>query len=114
MRISLFRRLFMLFVLGAFLCAGFGQPVPTAQASSLSGISGMSMAMDPGDSMPIPCKSTVLNCFTDIGCVFMIALPPAYSPTSTPLAWSRVIYASVASVHSSMSLKPDLGPPIYG
>ena len=71
------------------------------------------MAMDGADGTPMPCKSAVPNCVTDVGCIFMVALPPAYTPTSTPLAWSRVVYASIADVPSGVSVAPDLGPPIH-
>ena len=73
------------------------------------------MAMDMGDSgsMPMPCKSNLPNCFSSIGCIFMVAIPPAYTPTATPLTWSRVVYASVSSSQVGMSLEPDLGPPIH-
>lgn len=73
------------------------------------------MAMDTGDSsgMPMPCKSNIPNCFSSIGCVFMVALPPAYTPTETQLTWSRIVYSSVASSQKGMSLEPDIGPPIH-
>ncbi len=110
MRSNSIRRWFMAFVLGAFLCAGLGQPMPVAEAASMPG---MTMAMDGADGMPMPCKNTVLNCFTDIGCIFIVALPPAYTPTVVQLAWSRIVYASVTASHVGMSLKPDPGPPIH-
>ena len=73
------------------------------------------MAMDMGDtgSMPMPCKSKLPNCFSSIGCIFMVALPPAYTPTATQLTWLRVVYTSVTSSQAGMSLEPDLGPPIH-
>ena len=114
MRFGPIRYWFMLFVLGAFLCAGIVQPVPTADAAPTDGMAGMSMAMDAGDtgSVPMPCKSNLPNCFSSIGCIFMAALPPTYAPTATPLAWSRIVYASVTGARAGTSLEPDLGPPI--
>ena len=103
----------MLFVLGAFLCAGFGQPVPTSDAAPMGAMAGM--VMDTGDtgSVPMPCKSNLPDCFSGIGCIFVVALPPGYTPTETQLAWSRIIYVSVAASHAGMSLEPDIGPPIH-
>lgn len=104
----------MLFVLGAFLCAGLGQPVPTADAAQMSGMAGMS-AMDMGGAggVPMPCKSTLPNCFSGIGCIFMVALPPVYTPTAIQLAWSRIVYANVNASPAGMAIAPDLGPPIH-
>ena len=111
MRFGPIKRWFMLFVLGAFLCAGLVQPMPTADAAPMGG---MSMATDTGNTggMPMPCKSNLPNCFSSIGCIFMVALPPAYASTSTQLAWSRIVYASVTASRVGTSLQPDLGPPI--
>lgn len=119
MRFAPLRRVFMLIVLGAFMCVGIGQPMPFAQATPTSDMPGMSMTMDMGDGsampmpMPMPCKGKIPNCYSSMGCIFMVALPPAYTPTATQLAWSRVVYASVASRHAGLSLQPDLGPPIH-
>ena len=110
------RRWFLLFVLGAFLCAGIARPMPTANAAPMGGMAGMSMAMamDMGDAggEPLPCKSNLPNCFSCIGCISMAALPPANILTATQLTWSRIVYASTTASHSGMSFQPDLGPPI--
>lgn len=108
------QRWFMMFVLAAFLCAGLGQSMPTAAAAPTSGMAGMSLAIDMGDTgaVPMPCKNNLPNCFSTIGCIFMVALPPAYTPTATPLAWARIVYASVTAAWTGTSLEPDLGPPI--
>ena len=110
MRFGSIRRWFMLFVLGAFLCAGVGQTMPRDEAVPMS-----SMAMGMGDSgsMPVPCKGCLPNCFLGIQCIFLVALPPTYTPTTTPPAWSRVVYASVTGSRAGMLPEPDLGPPIY-
>lgn len=105
----------MFFVLGAFLSAGMMLPVPTADAAPMDGMVGISSPMDMGDpgNSPIPCKSTLPNCFSGIGCIFMVALPPAYTPTGSPVSWSAVVYASFAAPLAGTSLEPDLGPPIH-
>lgn len=103
----------MMFVLGTFVCAGLGQPMPTADAAPAGGMAGMSVAMGDTGSMPMPCKSTLPDCFSSIGCIFMVALPPAYTPVATHLIWSRIVYASVSASPTGMSLEPDLGPPIH-
>lgn len=74
---------------------------------------GMTMAIVGADGMQMPCKSTVPNCVSDAGCIFMVALPPAYIPTVAHLTWSRIVYASVIASHAGTSPKPDLGPPIH-
>ena len=101
----------MLFVLGAYLCVGLGQPVPSAYAAN----TGMSVTMDMADggTMPMPCKAKIPDCYSSIGCIFMVALPLAYIPTATPTAWSRIVYASVTVARAGTSLEPDLGPPIH-
>ena len=110
MRFGPIRRLFMLVVLGAFLCAGFSQPMPATPAAPGASMAGM--AMDGGDGAPMPCTSLVPGCYSDIGCIFMIALPPDYLPTAVPLTWSRVTYAVSGSARPGLSFEPDLGPPI--
>ena len=114
MRFGSTRHWFMLFVLGAFLCAGLGQSVPNADAAPPGGMAGMSMAVDMADSgsMPMPCKGNLPHCFSSIGCIFLVALPSIHTPTATPLAWSRIVYASVTASRAGMSREPDLGPPI--
>lgn len=115
MRFGLIRRLFMFFALGAFLCAGLMSAAPTADAAPMDGMAGMSSAMDMGDAGngPTPCKSSLPNCFSSIGCIFMVALPPAHIPTGSPIPWSAVVYASLDALLAGKSLEPDLGPPIH-
>ena len=110
------RRWFLLFVLGAFLCAGIAQPARSAGAAPMGAMAAMSMAMDMGDTgnVSVPCKSDLPNCSSCIGSVFMAALPPAHTLAATPLTWSRIVYASVTASRVGTSLKPDLGPPIHG
>lgn len=109
------RRWFMMFTLSAFLCAGLGQHVPTVAAAPMSSMAGVSPAMDMGnsDSVPMPCKSNLPKCFSSIGCIFLVALPPAHAQAVTRLAWSRIVYASVTAYRAGMTLEPDLGPPIH-
>jgi hypothetical protein len=119
MRCGLFRCLLGLLMLGAFLCAGLAQAMPTAVATSMASTPGMSdMASMPGMSMhqhdtaPMPCKGPIPNCCGDIGCIAMVALPPGFTPTVQPLVWSRVTYANFALAPAGVSPEPDLGPPI--
>ena len=115
MRFGPLRRVFMLIVLGSFLCIGLGQPMPSADAAPMGDMSGMSMTMGMGDggTMPMPCKGKIPDCYSSMGCIFMVALPPGYTPTATQLVWSRVVYPGVASSHAGLSFEPDLGPPIH-
>ena len=109
------RRVFMLIVLGAFLCVGLGQALPSADTTPTGGIAerSMTMAMGGGGTTPMPCKGKIPDCYSSMGCIFMAALPPTYTPTAAQPVWSRVVYPSVASWHSGLSLEPDLGPPIH-
>ncbi len=79
MRFGLLRRVFMLIVLGAFLCVGLGQPMPSADANPTGDMAGMSMTMDMSHdgNMPMPCKGKIPDCYSSMGCIFMAALPPA-------------------------------------
>ena len=61
---------------------------------------------------PIPCKAPMPNCDSLVGCVFMVALPPVFTPTAVPTAWLPVNYVNVAAVPVGVALQPDLGPPI--
>ena len=103
----------MIFVLGAFMCAGLGQPVPAADAAPAGDMAGMPMAMGDTGSVPMPCKGNLPNCFSSGGCIFMVALPPAYTPIATQFTWSRIVYASASASPAGMSLEPDIGPPIH-
>jgi len=104
MRFSLFRSLLGLLLLGAFLCAGLVQPMPTAAAASMSDMASMpGMTMHHHDTAPMPCKSPIPTCCSDIGCIAMVALPPAFTPTVQPLVWSRVTYANFASAPAGVS-----------
>ncbi len=103
------------FVIGASLCADFGRVLSRADAAPIRGTA--AIAMDTG-SVAMPRKSNLPNGFSDIGGIFMAALPPAYTPPAytppaTQLAWSRIVYASVIASHAGMSLEPTLGPPIH-
>lgn len=115
MLIGLLRRVLMLVVLGAFLCVGLGQPVPSLDAAPTGDMAGMSVVMDMGDgsTMPMPCKGKIPNCYSSMGCIFMVAFPPGYTPTATQLVWSRVVYPGTVTWHAGLSLEPDLGPPIH-
>jgi hypothetical protein len=110
----------MLFVLGVFLVAGIGHPVPIAQLSPISAVTTMTdmpmhaIANVHGDDhqAPIPCKSPLPNCDSSFCCIFMVALPPVLMPTLVPMVWSPVNYVNVAAVPVGLAHQPDLGPPI--
>ena len=110
MRLSLFRSLLGLLMLGAFLIAGLAQPMPTVSAAPMAAMPGMTTHHH--DTAPMPCKGPLPNCCSDIGCIAMVALPPAFTPTVQPLVWSRITYAHLASAPAGVSPEPDLGPPI--
>lgn len=106
------------FVIGAFLGTGFMQPTLTAQSASASdAMSGMIMA-DSSPSLPtdMPCKGKgkgkVPDCFSSMGCIFMLALPTTFTPSETMLPWSLVSYADAIDTRGGRSVEPDIGPPI--
>jgi hypothetical protein len=111
----------MLFVLGVFIVAGLGHPMPILQTSPMTAVAAMpempqhmyAHHMHAADHQaPIPCKAPMPNCDSSVGCIFMVALPPAFIPTAVPMAWSRVNYINVAAVPVGVAPQPDLGPPI--
>ena len=117
---------FMLFVLGVFVVAGLGRPMPSAEAAPMNtaaAMADMSAHMhthhmhDPhmhaaNHALPLPCKAPVPCCDSTLGCLLMLALPLAFSPAAVPQEWSRVSYVNVAAVPTGLALQPGLGPPI--
>jgi hypothetical protein len=126
MAIGRIRRWFRFFVLGVFLVAGLGHQMPIVQTSPMTAetmMPGMPAHMHShmhaaanaqgGDQQaPTPCKAPLPNCDSSVGCIFMVALPPAFTPTAVPMAWSRVNYVNLAAVPVGFAPQPDLGPPI--
>jgi hypothetical protein len=63
-----------------------------------------------GDKMP--CQGMVPGCTTEIGCIFLVSLPPPQLTLATMIVWSSVRYSVSPEVLDGCSIKPALGPPI--
>ena len=63
-----------------------------------------------GDKMP--CQGKVPGCTTEIGCIFLVSLPPPQLTLSTMIVWSSVRYSVSPEFLAGRSIKPALGPPI--
>jgi hypothetical protein len=65
---------------------------------------------DPGDRTP--CKGMLPGCVTDLGCIFLLSLPPPELTPVTTTAWSPVSYDNAFQGTRGRTIKPTLGPPI--
>lgn len=107
------RRTFMLLMLGVF-----GIAVVRAQLPVLNpGVAGVMMTAQglTGDDeamADMPCKGVVPGCYTALGCMFLVALPPMFLPNVARLHWGDVSYWAVSGGHIGRNLVPALGPPI--
>jgi hypothetical protein len=63
-----------------------------------------------GDKMP--CQGTVPGCTTEIGCIFLVSLPPTQLTLATTIVWSSVHYSVSPEFLDGRSIKPALDPPI--
>jgi hypothetical protein len=102
----------------AFLGAGLGQNMPSAQAATAA----MAMTADQGgDAAPMPChgaqkpdpcKEKVPGCMSDLGCLFVVGIPVPAAPTVSGPAWFRVAYWQSVRLAKGITPEPYLGPPI--
>jgi len=102
----------------AFLGAGLMQNVPSAQADTAR----MAMMADQGGDAapmpchgaqkPTPCKDKVPGCMTDLGCLFVVALPAPHTRVAERLAWGPVKYWATDNLTEGVTPQPYLGPPI--
>jgi hypothetical protein len=115
MPVKLLRRILTLFIVTAYMSATMFQVAPTfvanvdASRSSMNGI--MHEHDSPGDKMP--CKGTLPNCVTDIGCIFLVSLPAPGLTLVAMTAWSSVIYDNTSEASRGRTIKPALSPPIF-
>ena len=112
MPVRLLRQIFSVLLMVAYVSATIITAAPIAQAPPHE----MSMAMqsgDAGEKTPMPCSGNLkTGCITELGCVFMVSLPPANPHVATLISWSPVTYAITAEFPPDNSIKPALGPPI--
>lgn len=118
MRLRLARLVIAAITICAFLGVGLVQNMPSAQADT----AGMAMVADQGDDgaampchgtqKPDPCKNKVPGCMTDLGCLFVVALPALPTRVAERLVWGRVTYWARDNLAEGVTPEPYLGPPI--
>lgn len=107
------RRAIMFLMLGAFAIAVVRAQLPAAPPNAVGmmvathGLAGADAAM-----ADMPCKGVVPGCYTALGCMFLVALPPMFLPTVARLQWGDVSYWAAAIAHIGRIVVPALGPPI--
>ncbi|MFC7693679.1 hypothetical protein ACFQY5_33250 [Paeniroseomonas aquatica] len=110
MAMRLLRQIVFLVTLGAFLTAGVTQAVPRAVAPPPSMAM---MTMDIASTgTQVPCQEKIPDCMLDLGCIFMVGLPLPSMSAVTQLSLSSVTYWMTSVVHTGLSRKPALNPPI--
>jgi hypothetical protein len=105
----LIQRLFIVLSLVAFTATGLAQAAMLDAAVSPGKATAMSNMSD--SSMPC-CPEKAHSCVTDVGCVFLVALPMPASTLVSTLAWSAVTYPTSRDGGEGLSILPALGPPI--
>jgi len=119
MLVTLLRRILAVMIVIAYVGATMLQVVPSYAASTGTNHAAMShmdmggMTHDqnnPGDKMP--CKGMLPGCVTDLGCIFLVSLPPPDLTPVTVTAWSSVSYDNRSQGLNGRTIKPALGPPI--
>lgn len=118
MRLRLVRLVIAVVTVCAFLGASLIQNVPSAQADT----AGMAMMADQsgdgaampchGTQKPTPCKDKVPGCMTDLGCLFVVALPAPHTRVAERLAWGAVTYWATDNLAEGVTPEPYIGPPI--
>ena len=105
---ALFRRFIVALSLLAFVATGFAPAMAMADmATPMKAM--MSTASD--DPMPC-CPEKAPSCVTDVGCVFLVALPMPHLTASVALGWSLLSYEFAHDRGEGLSIQPALGPPI--
>jgi hypothetical protein len=114
MLVTLLRRILAVVIVIAYVGATMLQVVPATAANatmSQTTMGGMDHGQDnPGDKMP--CKGMLPGCITDLGCIFLVSLPPPDLALVTLTAWFSVSYDNRSQGLDGRTIKPALGPPI--
>jgi hypothetical protein len=114
MLVTLLRRIVTIFIVIAYVGATMLQVAPATAANatmSQTTMGGISHGQDnPGHKMP--CKGMLPGCVTDLGCIFLVSLPPPGLTFVTVTAWSSVSYDNPSQGLNGRTIKPALGPPI--
>jgi len=112
--VNLLRRILALLIVTAYVGATMLQVAPTYAANagmSSSSMAGMTHEPD-GQTDKMPCRGTLPNCMTDIGCIFLVSVPTSNLTLFTTTTWSPVIYDNASDALPGRTIKPALGPPI--
>jgi hypothetical protein len=114
MPVRLLRQIFSVLLVVAYVSATI---LTIAGASAAShptpGTIKMMKMGNASDAKPMPSsKSMKLDCFNELGCIFMVSLRPADLSVATAISWSMVTYPALAEFLRGHSIKPALGPPI--
>lgn len=114
MPVRLLRQILSVLLVVAYVSATILAAAPGASAASHPMPGAVKMMMgDAGNTKPMPCsKSMKLDCFNELGCIFMVSLRPADLSVPTAISWSMVTYPALAEFLRGHSIKPALGPPI--
>ena len=111
---KLLRQILALLIVTAYVGATVFQLAPVFAASAETTsfpMHGMMHEQD-GQGDKMPCKGMLPGCVTDLGCIFLVSLPPPDVTLFTVTAWSSVIYDNASEGLGGRSIKPALGPPI--
>jgi hypothetical protein len=123
MMATIFRRLVMALSVLAFVSGMTVQAMPSAEALGLTGVAEVTKAdMDrarmaaerahSGAPKPMPCKSNLLDCVKQMGCIGSPNLPSRCDDLPTPVSYTGVAYWSPSQALPGLSIRPDLFPPI--
>ena len=114
MPVKLLRHIVTLLIVTAYIGATTLQAVPGYAAAAHMNHAAMGGMMhdqdNPGEKMP--CKGMLPGCVTDLGCIFLVSLPPPGLTFVTVTAWSSVSYDNPSQGLNGRTIKPALGPPI--
>jgi hypothetical protein len=110
MLVRLLRQVLTIFVVIAYLGAAMLAAAPIANAAPVPMNGMMHEQGGMGDKMP--CQGSLPGCTTEIGCVFLVSVPPPQLTLATMIVWSSVRYSVSPEFLDGRSIKPALGPPI--
>jgi hypothetical protein len=110
MPVRLLRQVLTIFVVIAYLGATMLATAPMANAAPAPMNGMMHEQGSMGDKMP--CQGSLSGCTTEIGCIFLVSLPPPQLTFATMIVWSSVRYSLSPEFLDGRSIKPALGPPI--
>lgn len=107
------RRFFVLLMVGVFATAVVHAQLPSPTQGGANMMSAAaSLAGDDEAMGDMPCKGAVPGCYTALGCMFLVALPPVFQRNAAQVQWGDVSYWAISAAHIGRTVVPALGPPI--